>query len=66
MKRKYNNINKKIHKLKKEQGFDKQQNTNTFYKLIDSLSNDTFTDEETQLVRKGLKYRIHQKRNNHI
>jgi hypothetical protein len=37
-----------------------------FFKRIDNLSNITFTDEETQLVSKGLKYNLHQKRNKWI
>jgi thiamine pyrophosphokinase len=60
MKCKYN-INKKIHKLKNEQRIDTQQNTNTFYKQTNNLSNVTFTDEETQLLSKSLKYNLQHK-----
>jgi hypothetical protein len=34
---------------------------NTFYKRIENLSNIIFTDKETQLLIKGLKYNLHYK-----
>jgi hypothetical protein len=61
MQRKYNN--NKIHKLKSDQRIDTQQSTRTFYKRIVNLSNVTFTDDDTQLLRKGLKYNLHHTKN---
>jgi hypothetical protein len=60
MKLKYN-TNMKLKKLKDEQRINTQQHTNTFYQCIDNLSNVIFTDEETQLLSKGLKYNLHHK-----
>jgi hypothetical protein len=45
MKIKYNNINKKLNKLKERKTINIQQHNHTFYQRISNLSNTTFTDE---------------------
>jgi hypothetical protein len=55
----------KLKMLKDEQRIN-TQHTNTFYQRIDNISNVIFTDEETQLLSKGLKYNLHHKRRHWI
>jgi hypothetical protein len=65
MKLKYNNINRKLNKLKDEQRSNTQQQEHTFHQRTDSLSN-IFTDEEMRLLNKGLKYNLHHKQKHWI
>jgi hypothetical protein len=66
MKLKYNNINKKLNKLKDEQTNNTQQQEYTFHQCIDNLSNIIFTEEEMTLLNKGLKYNLHHKQKHQI
>jgi hypothetical protein len=66
MKHKYSNINTKINKLRNKQKKENTHKANNFYKHIENLSNITFTDDETQLLSKGLKYNLHYKKKNWI
>jgi ABC-type multidrug transport system fused ATPase/permease subunit len=66
MKHKYHSINKKIQNLTKEQRKDTQPINNTFYKRVENLTNITFTNDETQLLSKELKYNLHHKHINWI
>jgi hypothetical protein len=61
MKTKYNNINKKLDKLKGNGVENKQQHNHTFYKRVCNLSNTIFTNNEMTLLNKGLKYNLHHK-----
>jgi hypothetical protein len=61
MKHKYNNINRKVQSLRNEQGKDTQPTTYTFHK---NLINIIFTNDETQLLSKGLKYNLHHEHSN--
>jgi hypothetical protein len=45
MKHKYNNINKKIYRLKNEQRNDTQHKTNILYRQIENLTNIKFTNK---------------------
>jgi hypothetical protein len=61
MKIKYNNINNKLKKLKKDNKIYTQQNEHVFHQRVDKLSNVMFTNEEMTLLNKGLKYNLHHK-----
>jgi hypothetical protein len=61
MKVKYNNINSKLNRLKEENKVYTQQNEHVFQQRVDNLSNVSFTNEETTLLNKGLKYNLHHK-----
>jgi hypothetical protein len=66
MKHKHNIINKKVQSLRNEQRKDTQPTMNTFHKRVENLTNITFTNDETQLLSKGLKYNVHNKHSNWI
>jgi hypothetical protein len=44
----------------------KHKMTNTFHKHVENLINITFTNDEKQLLNKGLKYNLHYKHKNGI
>jgi hypothetical protein len=68
MRIKYTNLNNKIHKLEHNNTGNKarQEHNDTFQERMINLTNTTFTDEELQLLNKGLKYNLHYKRKNWI
>jgi hypothetical protein len=73
MKRKYQTINTKIEKLKKQSNDQRKkghpnntQGKHVFLKRTENLTNITFTDDEMQLLNKGLKYNLHYKPKNWI
>jgi hypothetical protein len=66
MKLKYNHINNKLNKLKEDNIVHTQQSEHVFYQRIEKLSNITFSNEETALLSKGLKYNLHYKQKNWI
>jgi hypothetical protein len=71
MKKKYQVINAKIEKLKTQynppktkEHHNNTQEKHTFFKRIENLTNITFTEDEMQLLNKGLKYNLHYKPKN--
>jgi hypothetical protein len=68
MRTKYTKLNNKIHKLEHNNTSNKarQEHNDTFQERTINLTNTTFTDEELQLLNKGLKYNLHYKRKNWI
>lgn len=61
MNRKYNTKNNKIKNWEKKDGVHTKNshNKHTFYKRTENLTDITFTDNEMQLINKGLKYNLH-------
>jgi hypothetical protein len=59
MQRKYKTIHNKIKKLTNKTQVN--QTKHACYKCIENLANVTFTEAETQLLDKGLKYNLHVK-----
>jgi hypothetical protein len=55
MKLKYNHINCKLNKLKKENKIHTQQKEHTFYQRVENLSDVTFNNEEVTLLKKRAK-----------
>jgi hypothetical protein len=63
MQGKYQNLNLKIQKLTKEQTTTPEQHV-TFYPRVVNKTDINFTDKELQLLEKGLKYNLHNKKKN--
>jgi hypothetical protein len=60
MEKKYKSIHNKIKKIANKTQLNKTKNA--FHKHMENLTNVTFTEAEMQLLDKGLKYNLHNKR----